>query len=167
MRRPVLYLCAVLGMSATSMKLHASTLLDFSFAAPGISGSGAFTASLVSGDTYLLTDISGLLNGSPMTLLAPADFGGNDNNVYTSAPFLDDSGFSFNAGSTEDFNIYYDPSLTSYFYCEHTAPFSCMTGDLPLTSFTLSAVPEPGSAFITLGVLGLLVIRRGRRPISN
>ncbi len=103
-----------------------------------------------------------MLNGSPMTLVAVGDFGGNDNDVYTSSPFLDDSGISFNAGSTEDFNIYYDPSMTSYFYCEHTAPFSCMTGDVQLTSFTLStAVPEPGSfALISLGVLGFLVTRR-------
>jgi len=132
-----------------------SVTFDFSFSGAGISSSGSFAATQVSGDEYLVTSISGTQNGFAMTLLPPGGYAGNDNEVFSSGPFLDGSGLAFVlSNGTTDYNIYYDSSTGIYHECNSTAP--CGRGDGTPISFNLTEVPEPGSMMLMgSGLIGL------------
>jgi hypothetical protein len=162
--------CAILApfLSAQSLRASQLVLIDFSFSGSGVTASGAFTATYESGDTYLVTEISGTQNGLSMNLLAPDAFSDNDNTVNSSAPFLDDPGISFSIGS-ENYNIFYYPPGGHYFECESVANSDCSTGNLRLTSFTASVAPEPANfLLIAMGVLslgGASLLRRKVIPI--
>ena len=140
-----------------------SVTFDFSFSGTGISSSGTFAATLVSGDEYLVTSISGMQNGFTMTLLPPGAYAGNDNEVFSSGPFLDGSGLGFVlSNGTADYNIYYDSSTGTYLEC-NSATGPCGRGDgTVLTNFTLTEVPEPGSMMLMgSGLIGLAgMVRR-------
>lgn len=139
-----------------------SVTFDFSFSGAGISSSGSFTATQVSGNEFLVTSISGMQNGFTMTLLPPGGYAGNDNEIFSSSPFLDGSGLGFVlSNGTADYNIYYDSSTGIYHECTSTGP--CGRGDgTVLTSFTLTEIPEPGSMMLMgSGLIGLAgMVRR-------
>src|ERR1700737_1598536 len=98
---PVLFL-----LLTGAQNLYAdSVTFDCSFSGTGITASGTFAATLVSGNEYLVTSISGMQNGFAMTILAPRAYSGNDNNVFSSGPFLDGSGLGFVlSNGTTDYN---------------------------------------------------------------
>src|SRR6202051_4245353 len=77
-----------------------STTFDFSMSGVGISASGTFTATLVSGNEYLVTSINGMQNGGAMTLLGANIYGGNNNEILSSAPFLTLGGLGFVVSGT-------------------------------------------------------------------
>jgi hypothetical protein len=110
--------------------------------------SGTLTASLVSGDQYLVTGISGTQNGFSMTLLDVGAYAGNDNDIYSSVPYLDGSGVSFSADGI-DYNIFYNVvSDDGYFEANSVSnPLGAPTPVSPLTSFRSrphpSRVPSP------------------------
>jgi hypothetical protein len=58
-----------------------SVTFDFTIGGAGISASGTFTATFLSGNVYLVTSITGMQNGASMTLLAPFTYGGNSNQI--------------------------------------------------------------------------------------
>ncbi len=155
-------LFAVLILLGCAQSLFADTTFDFSFDGSGIDASGSGTATFVSGDTYLITSLTGTQNGDPMTLVGPDGYGGNDNNFFTVAPFLDGLGVTFSLPSLTDYNVYF---AGTYLECNSVDNADCETGDgVPLTSGSLSLTPEPGTLVLFgTGLLGLAAQVRRKR----
>ena len=143
-------LFAVLFLLGCAQSLYAQTYFDFTCGGcGGSSASGILTTSLVSGDTYLVTALSGTQGGDTMTLLPPGGYAGNDNDVFLAAPFLDTAGLSFSIllGSV-DYNIYYDPGLTEYLECNSVTDGGCETGQGTVVTFALTPTPESGTLIL-------------------
>jgi hypothetical protein len=155
---PVLFL-----FLACAQNVYAdSVTFDFSFSGVGITGSGSLTATFVSGNEYLVTSITGMQNGASMTLLAPKAYGGNDNEIFSSKPFLNSSGLAFVLSSgTTDYNIYFDPNTATYMECNSTAGPCSTIGDGVAIKGTLTEVPEPGTLILLgSGLVGLTGMAR-------
>jgi len=124
-----------------------------------VSASGTLQATPDGGGVYTVTSISGFRNGLAITGLTT--YAGDDELVYTTAPYVDYPGLAYTDSSGDAFNVYYDTSLTDSYACGQIG--YCAIG--PIASFTLTAVPEPGAwalMLIGLGVVGALARRRVR-----
>jgi hypothetical protein len=151
---------AVLFLLGCAQSLYAQTYFDFSCGGcGGASASGILTTSLVSGDTYLVTALSGTQGGNAMTLLPPGGYAGNDNDVFSVTPFLDTQGLSFSIllGSV-DYNIYYDPGLSQYLECNSVDNPVCETGQGIDVTFALTPAPSPESGTLILFGSGFLAL---------
>ena len=139
-----------------------SVTFDFSFTGSGITASGTLTATLVSGSEYLVTSISGMQNGASMSLLAPGTYGGNDNEIFSTKPFLNSSGVGFTlSGGTTDFNVYFDPVTVTYMECSSSVTPCSALGSGVAIKGTLTEVPEPASLMLFgSGLLGLAGVAR-------
>jgi len=125
-----------------------------------IEGSGVFTATEVSSDSFLITAINGTQNGYSISLLPINTFPeGNDNLLFPASKWpVDFQGFGFTSGPIAA-GIFGGPGwageLTSDFYFAN------------LTTFTVTVVeplPEPSGIIILSSGLMLLVgfVRRKR-----
>ena len=161
---PVLAL--LLFAAATPRSVWADTF-DATWTGAYGNGSATITASLVSGDEYIVTAMTGTQGGSAVTLLAVNGYASNDNDIYypASPEELDFSGVAFSAGG-EDYDVYFDnesgdfenPSDAVLYggYAECSSSVNaCETypedeaASVPitfsLTEVTPAAVPQPSS----------------------
>jgi len=149
---------AVLLLLGCAQSLHAQTYFDFTCTGcGGSSASGILTTSLVSGDTYLVTALSGTQAGDAMTLLPPDGYGGNDNIVSSVSPFLDGAGLSFSilAGSL-DYNIY--AYGDGWLECNSHDETVCFPGQGSAVTFALTPAPSPEPGTLVLFGSGLLLL---------
>jgi len=152
-------LFAVLFLLGCAQSLYAQTYFDFTCGnCGGSSASGILTTSLVSGDTYLVTSLSGSQGGNAMTLLPVGGYGGDDNDISSVPPFLDFAGLSFSVLlGTVDYNIYNNGS-GGYMECNNVDDGVCEGGaGIPVT-FALTPAPSPESGTLILFGSGLLVL---------
>jgi hypothetical protein len=154
-------LTLVLAIAASTIAITSAsaTVFHFSFAGPGVAASGTITST---GDTA--TSISGLHNGETITgPLPPNTYGGNQNDVFPTAPYLDLFGLGFGAGGI-DYNVYYLAVYNSYFECNSATDPSCDFGGtgVALTSFTLAAAEPSTIALFAAGLAGTALRRRRR-----
>jgi PEP-CTERM motif len=141
-----------------------SVTFDFSFSGTGITASGSLTATLVAGNEFLVTSISGMQNGSAMTLLAPGAYADNNNDVFTTGPFLNVGGLAFVlSNGTTDYNVYYDAGTGTYLECNSMGG-ACSVGagtTIKGQVTEVGTVPEPGTlVLLGSGLIGLAGVAR-------
>ena len=140
---------------------------SFNYSIPGVgltpmdvSASGVLTAFNTDANSYLVSDISGIWNGAAiLSLLSPGTFGGNDNLLFGSAPYLTSNGISFAVNGVGDDGL----GNVNLCYLGAYTEFSDNVGYTP--NLNISQVPEPAS--VTLLGVGIpfvlfLVWRRSR-----
>ena len=131
-----------------------------------VTASGILDATPDGGGVYSVTSISGTRNGVAITGLTT--YAGDDNLVYTTAPYVDYPGLAYLAGGSA-FNVYYDTGTSNSYacgaigYCEIGPGITGTSGLGPpvnsigsITTFTLTAVPEASAwAMMLVGFAGL------------
>lgn len=154
---------------------HADTAYTFTFSGTDISGSGTFTlADTTDPNAFLVTSISGEINGTAITSLLPTgNFHNNDNLFYNSADYLDSDGVGFQLANNAQVAIYYvnedwffvgDGSFT----LEDGGTQVVTTTPLRVSRFSfapadVAATPEPaGFALVATGIFGTAGMVRRR-----
>jgi hypothetical protein len=129
----------------------------------GVTATGTLTATLQSGNTYLITGITGTRNGSPILgLLAPQTGAwGNDNQLYFPSGgnnpdgngYVDASGFLYSTAEGRFAPWFSDPS-----YGEE---FGAPTGYSTITSFSVTQQSSSPGPIPGAGGLSYLILLAG------
>ncbi|MFN6462550.1 MAG: hypothetical protein RMZ41_011970 [Nostoc sp. DedVER02] len=125
-----------------------------------VTASGTLTTNSYDSTTnsYEIIDITGTRNGDPIeSLLSPGSFLDNDNLLLADSPALSEFGFAYTAGgvSYNVFNTYdylevgYQGSYTGY----------------PLSSFSITPIPESSLMLGILSVTVLLAVNKINRKV--
>ena len=144
---------------------RADVIWNWSFSLGTVTAGGTLTTNDLSGDSYLITGISGTWNGTAITaLLVPGTCCStppNDNLLLDASTQLDAEGFAFDPPGLTNENIYFDSFNTnSYSYTNGSFFFVGGTFSPVIAS---SSIPEPASlAIFTTGLIGLGILRRRR-----
>jgi hypothetical protein len=129
--KSILYLVVIASILVVPFQMKADEF-SFTISGNGIVSSGSFTTDPEANGNYVLTSITGLLNGNPLTLLPVGSFDGNDNILHTGSSELDGSGISFSAGGTK-YDLFYLPSQSSYVLNFGSGTFSSLGQNVTFT----------------------------------
>ena len=148
---------AAMGVNAASAKVW-----DFSFSSTLANGAGQFVTG-DAGSPYTVTGISGLVDGSNITGLS--SYAGASQLLFTSTPNFDVGGISFGAVNGISYNLTDYPDGTDRITTSAVDAGGVGTPTpVALTSFSVSAVPEPATwalFFLGFGAIGWTM--RGER----
>ena len=181
--KPIGLVMAVLGLMAGAAGPAKADILNFSYSFPGfglgaspVTATGTLTTSnVLNGDgSHTIIGVTGTRTYNSQTdnitgLLSPGTFGGNDNEVFATNPFLNFNGFAFTIDSPTNGNA--GNLVNVYFDSSPGAGYSENSAIVGFGSFTLSpgAVPEPTS-IILLGtvvlMVALIVLRRNPTAVG-
>ena len=157
MSKKSLILMAVICLLAVSPA--AADQFNFTYTGGAFDAHGTFTADPLGGGAYLVTGLDGFQNGQTMTLLPVNSFASNDNLFFSSSPYFDVSGLSFQAGGI-NYNLFYYAGQPG-FAVTNCLNQDCVTTDqygVPSTPVTFSASPAPEPTSLALLASGLLGI---------
>jgi hypothetical protein len=170
-----LIVCSLLAFGLAPTVRADSVTFTIDAAGAGISASGTFTTDPLSGGSYQITSVTGLLNGQSMSLLPLGTYGGpSDNLLLASAPYVDFGGIAFAAGG-KDYDLF-GQSGTAFLcvvppgQCLAAAPPYAYPAEFTWTDTTTGAsnVPEPSASLLLSVGLGLVsVLGLKRRVIGN
>ena len=162
---------AVASLAFAGTAAHADTLWEFSYSGSGVSASGSFetvgngsTPTEVTSMTGTYSDgissgaISLVADPTPGAVATSADGLYYYDNMFGGTPSLDIDGLLFDAGAQE-INLYTDPGLGLTSLTDRNGGYVYS----PVSSFSVTAVPEPGSMALLLAGLGALGIASRRR----
>jgi hypothetical protein len=171
MKRISQILVAFAMVLAFTLAVSTANAEDFTFSAlgAGFSASGVLTGTVdsINPNLYHLTDITGSVNDAAgtSTFTGIVALGTNslfnyNNDLTTTLPQLDFSGFLANLSNSSAVNFYY--SSGTYYASVNPPSDSNYNPGYALNSFTASPVPEPNSLILLgSGVLGLAgIVRR-------
>ncbi|MEH2210483.1 hypothetical protein [Nostoc sp.] len=107
-------------------------------------------------NSYEIVDITGTRNGNPIeSSLSPGSFLDNDNLLLAETQTLDEFGFAYTVAGAS-YNVFY-----SYDYLE-IGEQGYYTG-YPLTSFSITPVPESSLMLGILSITVLMAIKKNKR----
>ena len=143
-------------------------LFTFSYSGSGFSASGTITATLQSGNQYLITGISGTRSGQSITGLIAAGgftnvpYGTNDNLLFypPGGLYLDTKGFAYTTADGGHWDAYYESGFSPSPYGEAYNVSGGFTSDgaQHITSINFDAAPGPIPG---AGALSYLVVLLG------
>lgn len=149
---------------------HAQNAFDFQYSFPGFGASGtpvSATGILNTTDldpatnAFTITGISGTRTVSGVTesiigLLAPGSFGGNDNLLFASQPFLSNNGVSFFVAGAGNVNVFFSSDENAYTEFNRRVGY----GNFTVTPRNATPVPgpefSPALSFLALGAWGTM-----------
>jgi hypothetical protein len=137
--------------------------LAFSGSGPAVSFHGTFDAS-GSGSNFTVNNVAGTetYDGVTSAITGISPYAGADQ-LLAGAPLLPDfGGISFSTATNGDFNLY-TWNGASYELSSNVDPVGYPQNGVLLSSFSVSAVPEPATwavFFLGLGALGVALRRR-------
>ncbi|MSO99582.1 MAG: hypothetical protein EXR07_00815 [Acetobacteraceae bacterium] len=145
---------------------HAAIIWNFAYSGDGLSVTGKLTTNDKIGGAYLITSITGLHNGDPITgLIPPGGFSFNDNLLYDAFPVVDDLGVSFLVG-TATYNLFntngFACNVSVYEYAE-TPDSTCSNAPEVLSISVTRDVPAPPVAVLAGGLLVLAAAKSRKR----
>ena len=123
-----------------------------------VTATGSLTTSPYDSATnsYEIIDITGTRNANPIeSLLSPGSFLDNDNLLLAENPALDEFGFAYTVGGVS-YNVFY-----TYDYIEIGVQ-DYYTG-YPLTSFSITPIPEPSLMLGIISITVLVIIKKNKR----
>jgi len=140
--------------------------LAFSGSGPAITFHGNFDASGL-GSNFAVIDVAGTetYNGVTSAITGISPYAGADQ-LLAGAPLLPDfGGISFSTANDGDFNLY-TWNGASYELSSNVDPVGYPQNGVLLSSFSVSAVPEPATwAMFFLGLGALSVVLRRRKSV--
>jgi hypothetical protein len=138
---------------------------NFSLSGTGVSASGTFTTNPQSGGTFLVTGLTGSLNGGSMSLLPPLTNYNSNNLLYPTSPFVDLQGIEFAVrglgydlygGGGQDFLV--NTSICS------ASSGGCSFGQGAPVALTVTTAPETSVlSLIGFGALVIAIATRRKR----
>ena len=165
---------AALGLALAAGSAGAKTW-DFSFTdAVNNTGSGQFITGNA-GSPYTVTSVTGQVDG--VTIGAMSPYADSDQLLYSAAPYVNVLGISFDTVDAHD-NVLDQYNIYEWMSGDHPGtwlldaavdPNGYGWNGNPMTSFTLTAVPEPGSwslMIIGVGLAGAALRRRAANAVA-
>lgn len=176
MRNRMLAAAAAIGSMALACPANAADfIINFTTNQPLFGGVQTGSATVTTSNVlttssqgrmgYMITAITGILNGSAINGLS--GFQGSDNYYYTSGSFVDGSGLGFTTAGGTSASLYFASAAQRY-QLTTTSPFS--SGYVTATSAAATpAVPEPAvwaMMLIGFGGVGFALRRRKDRVVG-
>ena len=165
MNRLIAITCGLLMVMFSSTSAFASSFFLFTYGDSTIAASGNLTANDLGSGTFLITAVTGNVNGISISGLLPLGSLGSDDILSGAGPMPDLAGFTFGLSNSGEVNLYsVNGQAASFVELPGKSPTSA-TGTFSITQ-TLAPTPEPSSiALFGSGMLGLAGIVRRRLAI--